>query len=183
MEWMARQHRYKLFAAGAGKNILEVGIGTGKSIPFYPAGSTITAIEPSAAMRTIAQQRAQQSASSVSIVDGDVHHLQFSDNSFDLVVDSFVFCSVVDPVRGLQEIYRVLRPGGQLRMIEHVRPAQRWLARLFDWLNPLVLYLMGANINRRTEANLLAAGFSAVVSEPLHRPGIIRYFQAHKKVD
>jgi ubiquinone/menaquinone biosynthesis C-methylase UbiE len=89
---------------------------------------------------------------------GDVQALEFPTNSFDAVVGTFVFCSVPDPVLGLSEIRRVVKPGGQVLLLEHMRSENQIVGRLMDILNPLVVRMMGANINRRTVENVQESG-------------------------
>ena len=142
-----------------GTDVLEIGVGTGKNFPFYPANSRVTAIDFSAAMLERAKAKARRSRLRVSLVTMDIEKLAFPADSFDAVVGSFVFCSVPDPNRGLAEILRVLKPGGQLVLLEHVlsdRPMAAWLMRK---LNPLVVRLLGANIDRPTAETVAAGGF------------------------
>ena len=103
----------------------------------------------------------------VDLAEMDVQDLAFPDQSFDTVLATFVFCSVPDPVRGLRELRRVCRPSGELFLLEHMRPTNSILGALFDLLNPLVVRMMGANINRRTIENIRHAGWEVVVEENL----------------
>jgi phosphatidylethanolamine/phosphatidyl-N-methylethanolamine N-methyltransferase len=80
----------------------------------------------------------------------DVRKLEFADNSFDSVVSTFVFCSVPDPIVGLKEVKRVSRSGGKILLLEHVLSANRIIADLMNMANPIVVRIMGANINRNT---------------------------------
>ena len=89
----------------------------------------------------------------------NVEHLDFPDNSFDTMVSTCVFCSVPLPIKGLREVRRVVKPGGRLLMLEHVRSNGLLLGPLMDLVNPLPVHIYGANINRRTVDNLKAAGF------------------------
>ena len=106
--------------------------------------------------------------------------MPFPDDSFDTVFASFVFCSVVRPVQGLREAYRVLKSGGRLRLLEHQRPPTPVLASLFDRVNPLAVRLSGANINRHTDVNVAQAGFEEVSSIRLEPLGIVRLITASK---
>jgi SAM-dependent methyltransferase len=90
----------------------------------------------------------------------DAQALALAGGSFDVVVSTCVFCSVPDPVLGLQEVRRVLRPDGKIVLLEHVRSRLPVLGRLMDWLNPVSVRLQGANINRDTVGNVQKAGLS-----------------------
>jgi ubiquinone/menaquinone biosynthesis C-methylase UbiE len=111
---------------------------------------------------------------------GDVETLDFPDNSFDSVVATFVFCSVPDAVLGLREIRRVLKPAGQLFLLEHMRARNPALGFVMDVLNPLIVRMMGANINRRTVENVQAADFEQVNVTELAAGGIFKKILAQK---
>ena len=110
----------------------------------------------------------------------DVQHLEFEDDTFDTVVSAFVFCSVPDPVRGLMEVERVCKPGGKVVLLEHVLSANRILGWLMNLANPLVVRVVGANINRRTVENVSQ---SALVVEQVTElwAGIFKLIEARKK--
>jgi ubiquinone/menaquinone biosynthesis C-methylase UbiE len=158
MERMAMDRfRGRLIAQVAGPRVLEVGVGTGRNLPLYRPGLHVDAIDFSP--RMLERARRKPLPADVTLHLMDVQDLQFAPGSFDSVVATCVFCSVPDPVRGLSEIRRVLRPGGRALFLEHVRPGTPWLAKVFDWLDPLVARA-GPHINRRTMANIAAAGFT-----------------------
>jgi ubiquinone/menaquinone biosynthesis C-methylase UbiE len=142
-----------------GNHALEVGIGTAKNLPYHPQGTEIIAIDLSLPMLERARGRASMRNLAVKLLQMDVEHLAFPDNAFDSVFASFVFCSVPDPVRGLRELRRICRPGGRLLLLEHIRPGNRFLGLAFDLLNPLVVRMMGVNINRKTIENIRGAGW------------------------
>lgn len=87
-----------------------------------------------------------------------MQQLEFPDRYFDEAIATCVFCSVPDPLLGLRELARVVKPGGRIVLLEHMRSAQPLLGILMDLANPLVVRMMGANINRRTLENVLHSG-------------------------
>lgn len=151
--------RAALWARARGPRVLEVGVGTGKAMPYYPRGAAITAIDLSPRMLERARARAAREGVAVELREADAQLLPFPDGSFDTVVTACVFCSVPDPVLGLHEVRRVLVPGGQLLMLEHVLSHRPVLRRVMHLANPLVVRLMGANIDRGTIENVRRAGF------------------------
>lgn len=151
--------RREVFNGLSGK-VLEVGVGTGKNIEHYHDGIEVTAIDFSPKMLKQAREKANKLNQKVDLIEMDAQRMSFPDNSFDFVVTSCVFCSVPDPIKGFQEIHRVLKPGGKAILIEHVRSEKPVLGLLMDLLNPVTVFLHGANINRRTEENIKSAGFT-----------------------
>ena len=158
MEYSLAKWRQELMKEVSGK-VLEVGVGTGKNLAYYPEGVEVTAIDFSPPMIAKAGKKAAVINRKIKLRIMDVQNMNFEDNSFDTVVTSCVFCSVPDPVKGLKEIRRVCRPGGKVVMLEHVRSHKPVLGPLMDMLNPVPLCIYGANINRNTIQNLKLAGF------------------------
>lgn len=157
--------RAALWARVTGPRVLEVGVGTGANMPLYPPGMAITAVDLAPRMLERAGRRARDGGVAVDLLEADVQALPFPDASFDSVVGSFVFCSVPDPVLGLRELRRVLVPGGQLLLLEHVLSRRPRLRRLMRALSPLVARSMGANIDRETVENIRRAVFVEVRDE------------------
>ncbi|MDC7217605.1 MAG: methyltransferase domain-containing protein [Spirochaetales bacterium] len=157
MERIFLKWRKELLKNASGKT-LEVGIGTGKNIPHYPAHIDLTGIDFSEKMISKAKEKVI-AGKNIKLMVMDAQSMKFDDNSFDTVVTSCVFCSVPDPVRGLKEIRRVCKSGGHLFMLEHVRSHKMAIGPLMDALNFIPLNIYGANINRETYQNLLNAGF------------------------
>ncbi|WPX08674.1 class I SAM-dependent methyltransferase [Anaerocellum danielii] len=165
-KWFS-QWRKLLFSHVKGPKVLEVGVGTGKNMPYYSQDWEIVAIDFSPKMLEKAKERASKLNLQVDLKLMDVQNLEFADNSFDTVVTACVFCSVPDPVLGLKEIHRVLKSDGLLVMLEHVRSKKEPIGKIMDILNPLVVGLYGANINRNTIENLKKAGFEIVEEKNL----------------
>jgi ubiquinone/menaquinone biosynthesis C-methylase UbiE len=159
MEGIFSKWRKQMLKDASGK-ILEIGIGTGKNIPYYPENVDLTGIDFSEKMISIVKEKVSGNKN-IQILEMDAQQMQFDDNTFDTVVTSCVFCSVPDPVQGLKEIRRVCKNGGKIYMLEHVRSNKKVLGPLMDTFNFIPLHLVGANINRETYQNLLKAGFQA----------------------
>lgn len=150
-----RSWREKLVSGASGR-VLDVGCGTGRNLPLYSPGMKVIGLDP--ARETLL--KARRRAPGVPLVRGSAEKLPFRDGAFDAVVSGLVFCSVPDPLRGLAEVKRVLAPGGQLRMLEHVRSTGRLGARWQDFIQPLWTWVSGGcRPNRDTEANVRKAGF------------------------
>lgn len=152
-----RRRRKRLLHQARGKT-LEVGVGTGRNLGLYPAGVDLTGIDVSANMLARARRVAATDDIDATLALADVHDLPYDDGSFDTVTATCVFCSVADPVAGLTEVGRVVHPDGQVLLLEHVRPRNPILGWLADRLAPVVSRLIGPQINRRTEDNVVAAG-------------------------
>lgn len=164
------QARRRLMALARGR-VLEVGVGTGLNLEHYPDGVQLTGLDISGRMLERARRRAAALGRDLRLVEDDVEHLEFADHSFDTVTATCVFCSVADPVQGLREVRRVVRPDGQVLLYEHVRPSGRLLGALFDLLTPLTRRLFGPSINRRTEDNVRTAALRII---DVRRRGIWR---------
>lgn len=160
-------------------SILEVGVGTGINMRHYPPGARMTAIDISDRMLAKAKARAQRDHVNVDLALMDAQHLDFADNTFDAVVATCVFCSVPDPLAGLREILRVLKPGGRALLLEHVRSENAIVGKAMDLLNPIAVRLSGANINRRTVENVRTAGFAGLQVNS-HAFGLIKTIRATK---
>ncbi len=182
MERMAerRYHswRIELWSLARGPRVLEVGVGTGKNLSYYPPGLEMTAIDLTPGMLERARSRASTLNVPVDLRLADVQDLDFPAASFDSAVATFVFCSVPDPVLGLAELRRVVKRGGQVLMLEHMRPAHPTVRRAMDFLNPLVVRVMGANINRPTLTNIQKAGLQLERVKDLDKLGIFKLIEA-----
>jgi ubiquinone/menaquinone biosynthesis C-methylase UbiE len=142
--------RAKILAQASG-NVLEVGAGTGLNLPHYPdTVSMLTATEPDASMLRRLQRVASRAAKQVSVLRAAAEDLPFEDATFDTVVATLVLCGVDDQPRAVREIRRVLKPGGRLLFVEHVRSDDAALARRQDRMNWLNRIVVGCDCNRPT---------------------------------
>jgi ubiquinone/menaquinone biosynthesis C-methylase UbiE len=151
--------KHKLLANVEGR-VLEIGVGTGLSFPHYPPIEALVAVDPSEPMLRRARHRAIDLDREVELLQAPAETLPFEDDSFDTVVSLAVLCTVDDQGRALSEIRRVLRPGGRLVFLEHVRSADPKLASWQDRLErPWGWFAGGCHPNRDTVAAIRAAGF------------------------
>jgi SAM-dependent methyltransferase len=168
-------HRREL-ARGLAGEVLEIGCGTGLMFPHYEEGAHVTAIDLDAASIAIARRRAVESAARVVVREASAMELPFSPASFDACVVALVLCSVPDVARALAELSRVMRPRGELRLIEHVRSDRPVGGALMAALDPLWVLLngQGCHMHRRVEPELVRAGFviEDVVPFQVFAPGI-----------
>jgi ubiquinone/menaquinone biosynthesis C-methylase UbiE len=159
-----RAMRESLLASADGR-VLEIGGGTGANLPLYDGVGSLVVTEPEPAMLRRLQEKARAQAPGAKVVQAPAEALPFEDASFDTVVSTLVLCGV-DQERSLGEVRRVLRPGGRLLFLEHVRSGDPAVARLQDRMNWLNRFLVGCECNRRTLSGIEAAGF--VVSQVEH---------------
>ena len=161
--------------------ILEVGIGTGKNIEYYNKEAEVVGIDFSEKMLQIAKEKlVKLRKKNITLKQMDVENLKFGDNSFDYVVTTCVFCSVPNPIKGLEEIRRVLKPTGKLIMIEHVLSKNPIIALIEHIHNPMTKLFMGVNINRNTKQNIIRAGMKIAEDRNLALLDVFRLFIARK---
>jgi ubiquinone/menaquinone biosynthesis C-methylase UbiE len=167
----------KLLANARGR-VLEIGIGTGLSLPHYPPDVELVGVEPSPPMLKRARRRAAEVGRTVELIHAPAEELPFEDDSFDTVVSLAVLCTVREPEQVLREIHRVLRPGGRFVFLEHVRSDDPQLARRQDrWERPWGWVAGGCHPNRRTLDAIESAGFDMVDLERedlQHVPRLVR---------
>ncbi|MGH9967956.1 MAG: class I SAM-dependent methyltransferase [Pyrinomonadaceae bacterium] len=135
--------------------ILEVGAGTGRNFVFYSEGMHGVASEPSREMLRIAESKKRPEG--VRLVQSYAEALPFAAESFDVAFATLVFCSVASPSKAFAELRRVVRPGGTILLLEHVRP-RGLLGYVFDFLNLLTVRLFNDHLNRRTADEVRSAG-------------------------
>jgi ubiquinone/menaquinone biosynthesis C-methylase UbiE len=186
MEWPVEQlwykkWRQKLWQQIHGPTVLEIGVGTGKNIPYYPDEIKLTGIDLSPGMLKRAKQlldKKQQDR--VTLKEMDAQDMDFPDNHFDDLVATFVFCSVPDPILGLKEALRVTKSGGKLYLLEHMKSEQPVLAGIIEKLDAPIHYLSGVHIARQTVANVEKAGWNIVRVQDLTAMGIFKRIEAKK---
>ena len=171
--------RRRLWEQVQGQRVLEVGVGTGRNLQYYPAQSRVVAIDLSPGMLRRAVKRAERLGRQVDFILADAQRLPFREDSFDVVTATCVFCSVPDPVQGLMELRRVSRREGSTLLLEHVRATNPFLGKAMDWLNPVAVRMSGANINRRTVENVRLAGL-AVEREDSFMMSIVKMLRARR---
>jgi phosphatidylethanolamine/phosphatidyl-N-methylethanolamine N-methyltransferase len=143
--------------------ILEVGAGTGSNFPYYPRGAHGVASEVSREMLLVA--RGKPRPQRVQLVQSCAESLPFADDSFDAAFATLVFCSVASPARGFAELRRVVRAGGTIALLEHVRPEGLLLGLVFDALSIFTVALFEDHFNRRTAAEAERAGLKLLSVE------------------
>lgn len=167
----------RLFSLAHGRTLV-ASVGTGIDIEFLPPGLDVVAIDISPEMVERARPRAQRYDGRIELRVMDAQSLELPDESFDTAITACTFCSVPDPVRGLREIHRVLRPVGRLLMFEHVRSEVPMIGLMLDALTYLSR-IVGPDLNRDTTANVRRAGFQVVREENVYFD-IVRAIEAVK---
>ena len=157
--------RGELFAGLTGR-ILDAGVGTGRNIPYYPAGAQVVGIDLSQAMLAQARARRDALGSDVPLAAMDVLRTGFADSSFDAVVASFVFC-VLKPDRqqaALEELGRIVRPGGEIRLLDYTWSRQPWRRFVMGLWAPWVGWAYGAGFDRKPQRHVEPAGLELAES-------------------
>lgn len=156
--WLGRR-RAALVGPAVGR-IIEIGVGTGLTLPYYRRAAEVVGVDPNPAMLDRARTRAAEAAVPVALEVGRAEALPFEAGRFDTAVTSLTLCTVEDPLASARELCRVLKPGGELRFLEHVRAPNRLVARLQDLITPVWRRVFGnCHPNRDTLCVLRAAGF------------------------
>lgn len=163
------EHR-RLLLAGLSGQVIEVGAGHGPNFPYYPSAVTrVVAVEPEPRLRGLAESAAAHAPVPVEITDATADALPGADGEFDAAVVSLVLCSVPDQLTALNEIRRVLRPGGELRFYEHVISPHPWEARAQRLLDATIFPTVAAGCHcaRDTDAAIRQAGFTITSEQHL----------------
>jgi ubiquinone/menaquinone biosynthesis C-methylase UbiE len=166
----------------ASGQVLEVAIGTGRNLAFYPRGIQLTGIDFSPAMLDIARGRAAELGIDVTLIEADAQHLPFADDRFDTVVCTLALSSIPDPAAAINEMHRVLHPGGQLLVVGHVASPYRVVRAGQRRLERLSIRLAGDHQTRQPYPEIVAAGFTVDRRERL-RAGVIERVRAVKPTD
>ncbi len=155
-----------LFAGGrewvcsqADVNVLEIAIGTGRNLPFYPPRIELTGVDLSPAMLEIARCRASEIGIDVDLRVGDAQALEFDDASFDTIVITLALCSIPDTGKAVAEAWRVLRPGGRVLLLEHVRSPLLPVRAVQHLLNFFTVRFVGDHMVREPLEPLRSVGF------------------------
>jgi SAM-dependent methyltransferase len=169
------EERRRQLLAGARGRVIELGAGAGTNFAYYPPEvDAVVAVEPEPYLREQAGQAAAGAPVAIEVVEATADRVPFEDDSFDVAVTSLVLCTVPDQARALAELRRVLKPGGELRFFEHVRPEGR-RGRLFARADRSGIYPRlagGCHCSRRTEAGIQKAGYSIESIERFSELGI-----------
>jgi ubiquinone/menaquinone biosynthesis C-methylase UbiE len=165
--------------AQARGQVLEIAVGSGRNFPYYPRDVRLTAMELSSAMLELARARAAELGLEVDLRPGDAQALEFPDDSFDTVVCTFSLCSIPDDRKAVAEIRRVLRPGGQLILLEHVRSPSLPVRAVQRMLNALTVRFEGDHLVREPLEHVRAEGFEIDQFER-SKWGIVERLAAHK---
>jgi ubiquinone/menaquinone biosynthesis C-methylase UbiE len=167
--------RESLLADAEGR-VLEIGGGTGVNLPYYDGLDSLVVTEPEPAMLRRLQDKAREEAPQAKLLRAPAEELPFEDGSFDAVVSTLVLCGV-EQEPALAEVRRVLRPGGRLLFLEHVRSDDPALARFQDRMNRVNRFLVGCSCNRQTLGAIEAAGFTVSKVEHTKTPKAPKFVQ------
>ncbi len=171
--------RKQAFSNISGK-ILEIGVGTGKNMLYYPSVAEVTAIDFSGGMLDKAMiMKNKLDLSNVNLIKMDAQNLKFANSTFDFVISAFVFCTIPDPVKGLAEAYRVLKPDGKAIFIEHMKSSSLLLNVMLNAMNLITVPMMGTYMNRETQNNIEKAEFR-IESVEKHVFDIVRLIVSRK---
>lgn len=167
-----RSHRPWACEKASGKT-LEVAVGTALNLEHYPDGIELTGLDLSPEMLEIARERSTDLDKAIDLREGDAHNLPFDTESFDTVVCTYSLCNIPDPQKAVAEMKRVLKPGGKLILVDHIRAANKpvfWLQKAIEFFTAR---LEGEHMTRRPADHVEAAGFDIVERERLGTAGVV----------
>jgi ubiquinone/menaquinone biosynthesis C-methylase UbiE len=159
--------------------VLEVAVGTGLNLAWYPADVTLTGLDLSAGMLELARSRARDLGRAVTLRQGSAHELPFAEASFDTVVCTFGLCAIPDPAAAVGEMSRVLRPGGRLILVDHVA-ASSWVVRAMQWLVELASVPLAGEHFRRRPLKLVEAHGLPIERQERFKLGLVERLVARK---
>ena len=160
---------------------LEIAIGTGLNLPHYPDSVSLTGVDLSPDMLTLARRRAEELGKEVELLEGDAQALDFEDGSFDTIVCTYSLCNVPDDAKVVAEMKRVLKPGGHLILVDHIRSSVKpiyWGQRVMELVS---IRVDGDHLTRRPSIHVKVAGFDVQTKERM-RWGILERLTARKPV-
>ncbi|MDQ3784097.1 MAG: class I SAM-dependent methyltransferase [Actinomycetota bacterium] len=168
---LGTEHRGWACSQAVGDTV-EVAIGTGLNLPHYPADVRLTGVDLSPEMLERAATRARQGSRAIHLREGDAQDLPFADCSFDTAVCTYALCGVPDEARAISEMKRILKPGGRLILVDHIRSSVRsvfWLQRLVEFISSRT---QGEYMTRRPAVHVSSADFEIRARDRL-RAGIV----------
>lgn len=161
--------------------ILEIGIGSGACLKYYEKKSDVTGIDFSIGMLNRAKKKAKLlGLENVKLLEMDIENMSFSDETFDSVFSSCVFCTIPNPKKGINEVYRVLKSGGKAVFIEHMKSENFIINIGLRVLNIFTRLILGTSLLRETEKTIREAGFSKVMSKNIMLGDVVRLIIAEK---
>jgi len=160
--WRLAKLRRQIVRNIPGNKVLEIGIGTGLNLPYYPRDVQVIGIEPFHHKLVYSRDK-HPNQTNISYVQTDAQELPFAAQSFDAVIGTLVFCTIPDPVAAFREIRRITKPPGYIRILEHVRIPHPLWGKLQDWLTPVWKPMAGGcHLNRETAKIAESAGLHIV---------------------
>ncbi|TGC09483.1 class I SAM-dependent methyltransferase [Methanolobus halotolerans] len=169
--WYAKWRKGIL--SGLSGRVLEVGVGTGKNLPYYPDDCEVIGIDISDKMLERAKSKSENKGN-ISLFIMDAENLAFRNDTFDHIITTFVLCSIPDPVAALKEMRRVCKPDGTVINVEHMKSSNRIISLAEDIFDPVTSGLTGVHINRKTVENVKKAGLNITEEKNLALKDVFR---------
>lgn len=171
-----RKWRKEALSGLSGK-VLEIGVGSGRNLRYYPVGCSVIGIDGSKGMLEKSREKAK-AMKNVNLLLMDAECLEFSDRSFDYVIATFVLCTIPDPVKALKEMRRVLKPSGELIALEHMHSSNPIIDLFEHLIDPFLFFLLGDHTTRHTAKNIQKAGFTILETKKLAFKDVFRKIRA-----